>query len=193
MFYPNLSLEVVSTMQSPLEITEAEQYWLRSRDVSESRKIGGDDYFSEHGVTRPENVQPDDLPAAENEAVREIDREAIKDEKTIGKWQVTGSAERIDELWPELVADAETGIIWAVKAMTAFGYEELPMYDDYVLTVYTPNYFERHDVIRVREHLRDAYDVTHELYYKPDIYTKKGIVAETAEEFGLSAPARYIR
>ena len=179
-------------MQSPLEITETEQYWLRSRDVSDSPKIGGDDYFTDYNVTRPEEVKSDDLPPADSEAVREIDREALEKKKTIGKWQVTGSADRIEQLWPELLADAEAGIIWAVKAMTAFGYEELPMYDDYLLTVYTPNYFERHDVNRVREHLRDERDATHELYYKPDIYTTKGIVGETTEGFGLSAPARYI-
>ncbi|ODR79265.1 hypothetical protein BG842_07425 [Haladaptatus sp. W1] len=179
-------------MQSPLEITETEPYWLRSRDVSDSPKIGGDDYFSEHDVTRPEDVESDDLPPADSEAVREIDREALEQKKTIGKWQVTGSADRIEQLWPELLSDAEAGIIWAVKAMTAFGYEELPMYDEYILTVYTPNYFERHDVTRVREHLRDEHDVTHELYYKPDIYTAKRIDAGTADEFGLSAPARYV-
>ena len=179
-------------MQSPLEITETEQYWLRGRDVSESPKIGSDDYFSDHDVARPEEIEPDDLPPADSEPVREIDHEALEKQKMIGKWQATGSAERIEELWPELVADAEAGIIWAVKAMTAVGYEELPMYDDYILTVYTPNYFERHDVDRVREHLRDKYGVTHELYYKPDIYTTKGIVAGTTEEFGLSVPARYI-
>lgn len=179
-------------MQSPLEITETEQYWLRSRDVSDSPKIGGDDYFSDHAVTRPEDVESDDLPPADSEAVREIDREALEGKETIGKWQVTGSGDRIEQLWPELVADAEAGIIWAVKAMTAFGYGELSMYDEYLLTVYTPNYFERHDVDRVREHLRDEHDVTHELYYKPDIYTRKGIVAGTVEEFGLSVPARYV-
>lgn len=180
-------------MQSPLEITDREQYWLRSRDVSESPKIGGDDYFSEHGVTRPIDVQSDDLPSTDNEAVREIDRNALNEQKIIGKWQVTGSAGRIDELWPELVADAEAGTIWAVKAMTRFGHEELPMYDDFLLTVYTPNYFDRNDVFRVRDHLRESHDVTHDLYYKPDIYTAMGIVEETAEEFGLPAPARYVQ
>ncbi len=44
----------------------------------------------------------------------------------------------------------------------------------------------------MREHLRAEHGVTHELYYKPDIYTAKGIVADTAEAFGLSAPARYV-
>lgn len=77
--------------------------------------------------------------------------------------------------------------------MTTYGYRNLPMYDEYLLTVYTSNYFDRGDVFRVREHLRDAHGVTHELDYKPDIYTAKGIVADTAEEFGLSVPARYTR
>ncbi|WP_435366008.1 putative phosphothreonine lyase domain-containg protein [Haloarchaeobius sp. DYHT-AS-18] len=179
-------------MQSPLEIRDEETYWLRSRDVSDDPRIGGDQYFTEHEVPRPEEVTADDLPPTDDDAVREIDREALAETKFIGKWQVTGSPERIEELWPELVADAEDGTIWAVKAMTTFGYQNLPMYDDYILTVYTPNYFVRHDVTRVREHLRDEYGVDHELYYKPDIYTVKGIVADTAEEFGLSVPARYI-
>lgn len=36
-----------------------------------------------------------------------------------------------------------------------------------------PNYFERHDVTWVREHLQDEHDITHELYYKPDIYPQR--------------------
>ncbi|KAB1194466.1 DUF1917 domain-containing protein [Haloferax sp. MBLA0076] len=179
-------------MRSPTTITDSEQYWLRSRDVSDSPKIGSEDYFTEHDVRRPAEVTAADLPPADTNAVRELDREALDQQKTIGKWQITGSADRTDELWPNLVADAEAGIIWAVKAMTTFGYRNLPMYDDYVLTVYTPNYFERHDVTRVRSHLREEYGITRELYYKPDIYTTKGIDAETAEEFGLSRPARYV-
>lgn len=177
--------------QSPTEITEEDRYWLRSKEVSDSPKIGGDEYFSTHDVTRPEEVSADDLPPTDDEAVREIDRDALDEEKFIGKWQVTGSAERIEELWPELVADAAEGTIWAAKAMTAFGFEELTMYDDYMIVVYTPNYFAKHDVDRVREHLRDEYGVTRELLYKPDIYTAKGIVPDNVEEFGLSMAARY--
>ncbi len=179
-------------MQSPLDIIETEQYWLSSRHVSDSSKIGGNGYFSEHGVTRPKHVQSEDLPPAANDAVRKIDHDALEEQKLIGKWQVTGSAEQIEKMWPEFVADAASGVIWAVKAMTTYGYNNLSMYDDYLFTVYTPNYFERHDVFRVREHLRDAHGVTHQLYYKPDIYTAKGVVADTAEEFGLAVPARYI-
>lgn len=176
---------------SPTEITEENRYWLRSRDVSDSPKIGGDEYFSTHDVPRPEDVTADDLPPADDEAVRELDRKALEQEKLIGKWQVTGSAETVERLWPEIVADAAEGTLWAAKAMTAFGSEELTMYDDYLITVYTPNYFATHDVDRVREHLRDAHGVTHELVYKPDLYTAEGIVPDNAEEWGLSMAGRY--
>lgn len=174
----------------PTEITEEGTYWLRSRDVSDSPLIGGDEYFARHDVTRPEDATAADLPPAESEAVRELDREALEREKTIGKWQLTGTADRIDELWPGIVEDAADGILWAAKAMTAYGFEELP-YDDFMIVVYTPNYFETHDVERVRAHLREEYGVTHELYYKPDLYTAEGIVADTVDEWGLSKPARY--
>ncbi len=178
-------------MRSPLEITD-EQYWLRSRDVSDSALIGGDQYFETHGVTPSEAVTADDLPQTDSEPVRELDRAALDRGKTIGKWQATGPGEYTAALWPDLVEDAAAGTIWAVKAMTAFGYEQLSMYDEYVLTVYTPNYFETEDVWRVRDHLRAEHGVTGELYYKPDVYTAEGIDADTAEAFGLEAPARYV-
>lgn len=189
-------------MRSPTEITDEETFWLRGRDVSDSPTIASESYYERHDVPRWEDTTEDDLPSVdvalspaderETQAVREIDREALEREKLVGKWQLTGSAERIEELWPEVVADAEEGILWAAKAMTETGYEELP-YDEYMIVVYTPNYVDTDDVFRVREHLRDAYGVTRELYYKPDIYTAKGIVAETAGEFDLSIPARYVR
>lgn len=178
-------------MRSPTEISETEEYWLRSRDVSDAPAIGDGAYFEAHDVPRASDITEDDLPPTDSTAVRAIDREALEQELTVGKWQVTGTAARIDDLWPDVVDDAESGILWAAKAMTGYGYEQLP-YDDYVLTVYTPNYFDRDDVDRVRAHLRSEYGITHELRYKPDIYTKKGIVPGNADEFGLAAPARYV-
>jgi hypothetical protein len=180
----------MSAEQSPTEITEEDHYWLRSKAVSDSPKIGGDQYFDDHDVPRLEETTEEDLPPADDVAVRKIDEDALDEEKFIGKWQVTGSAEEIEQLWPEIVADAADGVLWAAKAMTAFGHEEL-LYDDYMIVVYTPNYFAKHDVDRVREHLRDQHGVTDEILYKPDIYTAKGIVPDTVEEFGLSMAARY--
>ena len=179
--------------QPPTEITEVtsrDKYWLRSQEVSDDPRIAGDGYFSKHDVTQSEDLTMEDLPATEESAVREIDREALEKEKVIGKWQLTGSADTIDELWPKLIDDATNEVIWAAKAMTAFGRKELP-YDEYMIDIYAPNYFEKHDVNRVREHLRTEHGIAHTLNYKPDIYTVKGIVADNVEEYGLSVAVQY--
>lgn len=178
-------------MQPPTNITDEETFWVRSRDVSDHPAIGGDAYFETHDVVPWTETSETHLPPAPSQSVRRIDRDALEQETFIGKWQVLGSAARIEELWPQLIDDAEAGIIWAAKAMTETGYTELP-YDEYMITVYTPNYFDTDDVWRVRAHLEEAHGVTRELYYKPDIYTAKGIVSATAEEFGLERPARYV-
>lgn len=60
-----------------------------------------------------------------------------------------------------------------------------------MIAVYTPNYFETHDVDRVRARLREEHGVTLELSYKPDIYTSKGTVDENADEWGLERAARF--
>lgn len=189
----------VALDRSPSSIEEEGEYWLRSRDVSDAPRIADDGYHERHDVARAEELTEDDLPPVEGPAVRDadpgavraIDREALERGKVIGKWQVTGSAERVDDLFPRIVADAAAGRLWAAKATTGFGHAELP-YEDHVIAVYTPNYFETGDVERVRERLREAHGVTHDLYYKPDIYTGKGIVADSVAEFGLSVPARYV-
>jgi len=160
--------------------------------VSESDEIGGDAYFDRHDVLRHEATTAADLPPAESEAVRELDREALNDGKFIGKWQLVGSRERIEELWSQLVDDAADGTLWAVKAMTQTGFAELP-YEEYMIVVYTPHYFDVDDVFRVRAYLREEYEVTRELFYKPDMYTALGIVADSAAEFGLERPARFVR
>jgi len=160
--------------------------------VSDADEIGGDAYFDRHGVIRHEETTAGDLPPAESDAVRELDKKALDAEKFIGKWQLLGSRDRIEQLWPQLVEDAAAGTLWAVKAMTQTGFEELP-YEEYMIVVYTPNYFDVDDVFRVRAYLREEYDVMRDLFYKPDMYTALGIVADSAAEFGLEQPARFVR
>ena len=180
----------MATERDPTAITEAGHYWLRAQRVTGFPRIARDTYFPTHDVTRPAAVTANDLPPTDDDAVRRIDREALDMNYTSGKWQVTLSAEAIDDRWPAIVDDVSEEIIWDVKAMTATGREEMP-YDDYMIVVYTPNYFDRADVDRVREHLRDAHGIDHEIAYKPDIYTNKGIIDETADEWGLQSAARY--
>ncbi len=63
--------------------------------------------------------------------------------------------------------------------------------DNYVIVVYTPNYLDVEDVFRVREVLRDRCGVESVLYYKPDLYTKKRIYADTARDLGLPGASRF--
>jgi hypothetical protein len=180
----------MSVEQDPTEITDEGQYWLRAQRVTGYPRIARDTYFPKHDVTRPAAVTENDLPPTDEDAVRELDHEVLEKKYTSGKWQITTSAEAVTDLWPDIVDDVSTETIWDAKAMTATGRKELP-YDDYMIVVYTPNYFDKQDVDRVREYLRDSYSVTKTLLYKPDIYTRKGIVSDTAEDWGLSMPARY--
>lgn len=175
---------------NPTELTEEGHYWLRAQRVTRFPRIARDTYFPENGVTRPAAVTETDLPPTDDEAVAELDREALDLHYTSGKWQVTGTREQLERLWPRLIEDVNDGTIWDAKAMTAHGREELP-YDTWMAVVYTPNYFDRDDVGRVRTHLYETHDVTHELHYKPDLYTRKGIVDENADEWGLSNASRY--
>ena len=53
-----------------------------------------------------------------------------------------------------------------------------------MIVVYTPNYFDKNNVFRVRGLLREQCGIDGMLYHKPDIYSRKGIYADTAEEGG---------
>lgn len=107
-----------------------------------------------------------DLPQTDDDAVRELDEDALEAHYTSGKWLVTMSEEAIVDCWEAILEDVTDEIIWDAKVSTATGREELP-YDGYVIVVYTPNYFETDDVFRVRKHLREAHGITEEIAYKP--------------------------
>ena len=91
--------------RNPTEITDGGQYWLRAQRVTRYPRIARDTYFPKHDVTRPAAVTADDLPPTDDDAVRRIDREALETTYTSGKWQVTGSADRISDLWPDVLDD----------------------------------------------------------------------------------------
>jgi len=174
-------------MKSPVTVTEEDKYWLYALEVVEGHKPTGDEhetreaYFDDHDVTRPQNLTEDDLPPADADPVRKLDRQALDEVKTGGKWHVQTSAETIDRFWSDVVDDVADQTIWGAKAMTRTGYDAHPG-EDYMLLVYTPNYFEKHDVDRIRRCLRDTYDVTEDLIYKPNVYSANGIQPDTAEE-----------
>lgn len=176
--------------RSPTEIDDPGNYWLRAVDVTGRPRSARDPYFPRYGVIRPANLTAEDLPPADDEAVAELDREALEETFVSGKWLVFPSPDAVDDVWAGVVGDVADGAFWDAKVATATCYEELD-HENYVVCVYLPNYFDREDVDRVRERLRSEHGIDDELRFKPDVYTTKGIYPPTAEEFGLESEARY--
>lgn len=165
---------------------EEDQYWIHAQG-------GGQDYFEAHNVLRPRDTTTNDIPEAENDAVRELDEEALQNDAPTaltGKWNVFLEPNQIDEVWNCVAELIEENEIYSAKVSTKYGREQENR-DNHVIVVYTPNYFDQEDVFRVRELLRDECGIEETLYYKPDIYTRKGIYADTAQEMGLPGASRY--
>ena len=118
----------------PTEITEEGRYWLRAQRVTGYPRIARDTYFPKHDVKRPAAITEADLPETDEEAVAELDREALTEGYVSGKWQVLAPEEAVSALWADVLEDVQKEVIWDAKVATALGYEELP-YDEYVITV----------------------------------------------------------
>lgn len=166
-----------------------DRYWLHARRVTGYPRIARDGYFPAHSVTRPAAVTVADLPPADSAAVRAIDECALESRLTSGTWEVPVTDEVLSR-WRAVLADVSAEQFWDAKLTTAAGRDALG-YDEYVVAVYTPTYFDTDDVFRVRERLRSHHDVTEEICYRPDIYVRKGIDDETAPDWGLEDAARF--
>lgn len=176
--------------RSPTEITDQGWYWLRVKDVTGFPRNARDGYFPRHDVTRPAATKSTDLPSADDDRMAAIDRLALDETYLSGKWIVERPPEAIDEFWTAVVDDVDAERFWDAKVTTRFGREAFEEADHAVL-VFTPNYFERDDVYRVRRRLREVHGVTEEIRYKPDVYTLDGIYEETLGEYGASDSARF--
>jgi hypothetical protein len=136
--------------RNPTEIDEEGHYWLRAQRVTGYLRIARDTYFPKHEVTRSAEVTAEDLPPTDDDAVRRLDREALEEKYTSGKWQVTLSAETVEDLWPTIVEDVSEELVWDAKAMTATGFEETP-YDDYMIVDETADEWGLSSAARYRE------------------------------------------
>ncbi|WP_049906214.1 putative phosphothreonine lyase domain-containing protein [Halorubrum aidingense] len=174
----------------PTEITDEGWHWLRAKDVTGFPRNARDGYFPRHGVARPAATTSADLPPAENERMADIDRLALEETYLSGKWLVERPPEETDGLWEDIVADVAAGRFWDAKVTTRAGCEAFGE-SDHALLVFTPNYFERGDVDRVRRRLGDAHGVTERIRYKPDVYTLSEAYEDRLGEYGASDSARY--
>ncbi|WP_256403104.1 putative phosphothreonine lyase domain-containg protein [Halorubrum salinum] len=187
------------TDRSPTAIDEAGWHWLRVKHVTGFPRQARDGYFPDHDVTRPAATTEADLPdidpgekplPADRETVRDADRLALEATYLSGKWLVERPAATVDDLWEAVVEDVAAGRFWDAKATTRAGREAFDETEHAVL-VFTPNYFDRADVDRVRRRLRDAHGVTEEIRYRPDAYTLDGVHEERLGALTDSAASRF--
>ncbi|TKX86160.1 DUF1917 domain-containing protein [Halorubrum sp. SS5] len=188
------------TDRSPTAIDEAGWHWLRVKHVTGFPRQARDAYFPTHDVIRPAATTEADLPAvdraradalpADPETVRDADRLALETTYLSGKWLVERPAGAVDDLWEGVVDDVAAGRLWDAKVTTRAGCEAFGETDHAVL-VFTPNYFDRADVDRVRRRLRDAHGVTEEIRYRPDVYTLDRVHAERLGPLTDSDASRF--
>jgi hypothetical protein len=187
------------TDRSPTAIDEAGWHWLRVKHVTGFPRNARDGYFPEHDVTRPAATTEADLPEvdaegeslpADAETVADVDRLALETTYLSGKWLVECPPETVDDLWDAVVDDAAAERFWDAKVSTRAGCEAFGESEHAVL-VFTPNYFDREDVDRVRRRLREVHGVTEEIRYRPDVYTLDGVHEERLGGLTDSSASRF--
>lgn len=125
-------------------------------------------------------------PLEMNESL--IDEIAEKMDLLSGKWLIFIQTEYADELWDKIEKLTDENKIWSAKISTLV--HPLASTGEHVVCIYTKNYFDKQDVMKVREILREI-GVKRRLSYKPDIYTVLGIYSDNKESFGLRKVTRY--
>ena len=188
------------TDRAPTEIDEAGWHWLRIKHVTGFPRNARDGYFPRHGVTRPAVTTEADLPPvdennwgslpADAETVADADRLALETTYLSGKWLVERPPAAVDELWEAVVEDVAAERFWDAKVSTGAGREAFGETEHAVL-VFTPNYFDRDDVDRVRRRLRGVHGVTEAVRYRPDVYTLDGVHRETLGDLTDSEASRF--
>ena len=187
------------TDRSPTAIDEAGWNWLRVKHVTGFPRQARDGYFPDHGVTRPAATTEADLPEIDAEAgalpagretVADADRLALETTYLSGKWLVERPPATVDDLWEAVVDDVAAERFWDAKVTTRAGREAFDETAHAVL-VFTPNYYDRKDVERVRRRLREAHGVTEEIRYRPDAYTLDGVHEERLGELTDSGASRF--
>lgn len=165
-------------MQSkPSEYSDPGSHWLLPR-----HPVSVETYCQDHGATHPEETTPSDVPSANAQSQQTLDEEAAEEGILVGKWLVYLPPDTVDDAWNDIYRHVRNGDIWTAKVSTKWSREEKG-YDDHLIAVYVPNYFDTDDVFRVRDLLRDTLDLTDELDFKPDYYTKQGLTVPEAARF----------
>lgn len=114
--------------------------------------------------------------------LQELDELALKSGLVVGKWIIYRGRAEINEVWKTIAKSTFNGELGvSAKVSTVMSKSRR-----HVICVYTGDYLDFNDVMRVRAKLKDL-KFTESLCYKPDIYTYLGIYYGTTS----LSPCRY--
>ena len=149
------------------------------------------EYIEKNDVIHPDELEEKHLPDTDEPQVEKIDLQAKDDGYLSGKWIIQVKPEKIDDIWKILDELVSNSLIWGAQVSTK-RLRKKKDEDHHVLKVYTPNYFDESDVLRVRRLLKEKCDIHEEIVYKPDIYNILGIYSGEGDLIDLPEENRYI-
>ncbi len=147
-------------------------------------------YIKTNDVVDPDNVKVDDLPDEKEPKVKKIDKRASRDGYLSGKWELFVSPKRVDSIWEEIRKLISGGKIWGGQVTTKWIREKRGR-EKHIIRVYTPNYLDEDDVLRVGNLIKERCNIEKEIHYKPDIYNVLNIYSDKGEDRKLPKEIRY--
>jgi hypothetical protein len=132
--------------------------WIAVRNPNATEMPGGD----VHGVVAAFQQMPDAQKSQET-----LDILAHTYGVLCGKWMLFIKQENIDEVWAKIARAVVAGELGPSAKVSPYGAQQNGCH---LICVYTDNFTDEMDVLRVRQKLYDL-EFNGKLNYKPDLYT----------------------
>jgi Domain of unknown function (DUF1917) len=128
-----------------------------------------------HDCVDPEAISGEMDVLASNGTVTTADLDALARRQRClsGKWTIFSRAVAVDRVWAAVAEATHSGRLGTSAKVSTSN----PGQSSHVICVYSYDYFDSADVMRVRAGLQEL-NVKGRLNYKPDIYTYCGIYAK---------------
>ncbi len=151
-----------------------------------------EDYLDINDVRFPKKADEEEEHFSEvvDPKVKKIDKRAIDDGYLSGKWELAISPKKVDDIWISIKELIHEYKIWGGQVSTRWLREKKDM-DEHMIRVYTPNYMDQKDVMRVGRLIKKRCEIKKNMLYKPDIYNVLQIYSEEGEDRKLPKEIRY--
>ncbi len=150
-----------------------------------------EEYLEKNQVQDPEKVRFEpDQNSDRDPKVKKIDKRAVEDGYLSGKWELFVCPDKVDEVWMKIKELISEYKIWGGQVTTDWIREKRDL-EEHTIRVYTPNYLDEADVLRVGNLLKKRCDIEKEICYKPDIYNVLQVYSDEGEDIKLPEEIRY--